>query len=287
MKKLDFHIHTTMSDGMFSPEKVVKLAQECEIDLLAITDHNYTFDLTELRKKFPNINFVQGSEISCLYHYDNDKHCELHVVALGFDPDNAKIKTIFKKNSFDRKKYVQSILDKLKECDIDIGSFEDLRKEYPESRHIGRSQIAKKMLNLGYVNSAEEAFDVYIGSFGERRAYIESSLNFVSLEECIDAIKDAGGIAVLAHLFYYQLDDNQNHKLIKYFKDLAGEQAAMETEYSRYDEPQRNYLKALACEYKVMQSAGSDFHGKDESETLNCDFKCKNFQEIIHKLLKL
>lgn len=285
MKYLDFHVHSNLSDGVHSVQDLMEQAQKCGIDLMAITDHNYTMDLQQLKKDYPHITLIQGSEVSCKYKASNKEEQELHVVALGFNPENEKMKKVLAKNQPDRRPYLNRILARLAECGIHIGTYEELVKDYPESKHVGRCQIAMKMKRLGYVETSEEAFDKYIGEFGERRAYVKSPLDYISLEECIDAILDANGIAILAHLYYYRLDDEGNRKLLQYFKELTGEQGGMETDYLRYTEEQRTYLRMLADTYGLLHSAGSDYHGKEEGEVLEGNFLCSDFQPLIRKLL--
>lgn len=265
---LDLHTHTIQSDGAYSPLVLCGLAREANINILAITDHNFTEDLTELRSAWPELRIIQGAEISCLYTDPQGTSRELHVVALGVDRENPKLKAVLAKNQPDRKPYIDAILQRLRDCGIDLGSYEDLCRRNPGKRHIGRMDIAKQMADEGYTASVEEGFDVYVGSHGACRAYVPNPLRYVSLEEAVEAIVDAGGAAVLAHLYYYQLDETQSRQLLKRFKELAGPNGAMEVFYSRYCQQQRMALKALADEYGLMYSAASDFHGQSENDTL-------------------
>ena len=265
---LDLHTHTVQSDGAYSPLVLCGLAREANINILAITDHNFTEDLTELRSAWPELRIIQGAEISCLYTDPQGTSRELHVVALGVDRENPKLKAVLAKNQPDRKPYIDAILQRLRDCGIDLGSYEDLCRRNPGKRHVGRMDIAKQMADEGYTASVEEGFDVYVGSHGACRAYVPNPLRYVSLEEAVEAIVDAGGAAVLAHLHYYQLDEAQSRQLLKRFKELAGPNGAMEVFYSRYCQQQRMALKALADEYGLMYSAASDFHGQSENDTL-------------------
>lgn len=284
MEYLDFHVHTTLSDGMQSPERVIAEAKRCGISILAITDHNLTSDLTQYRQDNPNLTLVQGSEISCIYSGLDQAEHEVHVIALGFDPEHPKIQEVFRHNQPNRRPYIESILKRLEECGIHIGSYDQLVNDYPQSRHVGRSHIAKKMQQLGYVKTAEEAFDEYIGDFGERKAYVKSSLHYISLEECVDAIISSGGVPILCHLFYYKLSDADNRTLVQYFKKLTGDYGGIETAYGCYSESQRKQLCQIADEFRLMHSAGSDYHGRDSFETLDCKFACSDFQPLLDAL---
>ena len=260
---IDLHTHTCLSDGNLTPEELLREAREAGIGILAITDHNSTEDLTAWRAAFPELTLIQGAEITCRYL----QH-ELHVVALGIDPENPRLRAVLAQNQPDRRPYLTAILDKLRNLGLDVGTYDELQAANPHSRHFGRMQIAREMVNLCYVNSADEAFDIYMGAHGQRLAYVANPLKYVSLEEAVEAILSAGGVPVLAHLYYYLLDSEGERALVRRFKELAGDRAAMEVEYAAYDRAQRDALKALADEFGLMHSCASDYHGNLEGETL-------------------
>ena len=276
---IDLHTHTCLSDGNLTPEELLTAARAAGIGILAITDHNSTEDLTAWRAAFPELTLIQGAEITCRYL----QH-ELHVVALGIDPENPRLRAVLAQNQPDRRPYLTAILDKLRALGLDVGTYDELQAANPHSRHFGRMQIAKEMVKRGYVNSADEAFDIYMGAHGQRLAYVANPLKYVSLEEAVDAILSAGGVPVLAHLYYYLLDSEGERALVRRFKELAGEKAAMEVEYAAYDRPQRDALKALADEFGLMHSCASDYHGNLEGETLAHGFdreRCRPLLEML------
>lgn len=283
---IDFHTHTILSDGDYSPMEVCRMAEQAGVSILAITDHNHTEDLTALQNAFPKIRFIQGAEVSCMYTDGNGKETELHVIALGFDRNNPKMQEILAHNHPDRRPYINAILDRLRLCGIDLGDYDTLRSQYPDRGHIGRMHIAKMMVERGYVSSISEAFDEYFGGHGKRRAYVPNRLRYVSLEEAVSAIVDAGGVAVLAHLYYYLLSDEENARLLRYFKSLTGKNGGLEVYYYCYDHPTRMTLKDLADEYDLMYSAASDFHGQNQNDTLANGFKASDCQALVEFLLR-
>lgn len=260
---VDLHTHSTLSDGNLSPLALLTAAREAGIGIFAMTDHNDTPDLTPWRAAFPELRLIQGAEITCRW-----RGKELHVVALGIDPGNKKIQAVLRRNRPDRRPYLSAILDKLRSRGIDVGTYDELQAANPDSNHFGRMQIAKEMQRRGYVATVDEAFDVYLGAHGQRLAYVPNPLEYVTLEEAVEAILAAGGIPVLAHLYYYLLDAEGERDLVRYFKELAGEKAAMEVEYAAYTRRERDALAAIADEFGLMHSCASDFHGNLEGETL-------------------
>ena len=201
MKKyIDLHTHTKNSDGAYTPEQLCAMALKAGIVALAITDHGYTEDITDLRIKFPELHLIQGMELGTTYMDSTNRNVCPHVVGLGFDLTHPKIQAVLKQNNPDRAPYINAILDKLRLCGIDLGTYADLRKRFPDTRQIGRRDIAVCMKEEGYVSSVQEAYDIYIGAFGERRAFVSNPARYATLEQTVDAIVSAGGIAVLAHL---------------------------------------------------------------------------------------
>ena len=281
---IDFHTHTTLSDGAYTPAELCRMAQENGIATLAITDHNRTDDLTALRNAFPRLNLIQGAEISCRYLTADGKDIELHVVALGIDPENPRLKALLARNRPDRAPYINAILERLRLCGIDFGDYAELCELFPNKPRIGRMDIAKLMKDRGFVATVQDSFDEYLGAHGKRRAYVPNPSRYVSLEDAVAAVVAAGGAAVLAHLYYYLLSDEENETLLRHFKALSGKNGAMEVFYSRYSPQQRQCLKELAHRHGLMYSAASDYHGQDENETLTNRFSPENCQELLQFL---
>ena len=276
---IDLHTHSCLSDGSLTPAELLRAAQEAGIGILALTDHNATADLEPLREAFPDLTLIQGAEITCRY-LDQ----ELHVVALGIDPENPKLRAVLRNNQPDRRPYLSAILEKLRALGIDVGTYDELQAANPNSRHFGRMQIAKEMQRRGYVATADEAFDVYMGAHGQRLAYVANPLKYVTLEEAVEAILDAGGIPVLAHLYYYLLDAEGERALVRRFQELAGEKAAMEVHYAAYTPEQRESLAAIADEFGLMHSCASDFHGNLADETLAHGFRREQCAPLLDAL---
>ena len=281
---IDLHTHTTLSDGAYTPTELCRMAQEAGIKTLAITDHNRTDDLTALRSAFPQLRLIQGVEISCRYLTADGKDIELHVVGLGIDPENPRLKDLLARNHPDRSPYINAILDRLRDCGIDLGNYAQLCKLLPQKDHFGRMDIAKLLLERGFVATVQEGFDEYLGAHGKGRAYVPNPGRYVSVEEAVAAVVAAGGAAVLAHLYYYLLSDEENDTLLRYFKELSGKNGAMEVFYSRYTPEQRQALKALADRHALMYSAASDFHGQDINETLTNRFAAKDCAMLLQFL---
>ena len=106
----------------------------------------------------------------------------------------------------------------------------------------------------------------------------------MSLEEAVRAIQAAGGLPVLAHLYYYLLHETDQHKLLSDFRDLCKGDGGMEVNYGPYSPEQRTCLKALSNEYKLLPSAASDFHGQNPTDTLAHGFSAYDHLPLLERL---
>ena len=123
---------------------------------------------------------------------------------------------------------------------------------------IGRPHFGQLLVEFGLAESVSDAFDRYIEK--GKKYYMPRS--FLSIESSIELICHAGGIAVLAHPFQYKKDDEGLRDLIEYCKECG--LRGMECRYSGYSEEQMAYLEALADEYGLLKTGGSDFHGNNK-----------------------
>lgn len=281
---VDLHTHTSLSDGVLKPMELLARAHAAGIRILALTDHNDTRDLSEYRSAFPDMKLIQGAEITCLHRDSAGKDHEIHLVALGFDPENARLQALLRANQPDRRPYINAILAKLGELGIDVGTYEDLQAANPDSNHFGRMQIAEEMVNRGYVDTIDEGFNVYLGAHGQRLAYVANPLKYVRLNTAIECVLAAGGIPVLAHLYYYLMGELDNRTLVQTVAALSRGRGAMETEYAPYSPEQRASLRAMADEYGLMHSCASDYHGKMVGETLAHGFRVEDCRPLLEAL---
>ncbi|OGO79124.1 MAG: phosphatase [Clostridiales bacterium GWB2_37_7] len=245
MLKADLHIHTTASDGLLSPEEVVKWAVHKKLSAVAITDHDTVkgvqpaVDMSDSYK----IEVVPGIEFS-------SKHMDEEIHILGYFIDYQKNWLKEKLDEMYQSRYNRAIrmVEKLNAIGIEI-TLEQV-KNIAESATIGRPHIARAMIEKGYIDNLKDAFRLYIGKGGP--AYVERYR--ISCQEAIDMIKELGGVSVLAHP---GLINNKN--CIDEILDMGIE--GIEVYHTKHDdETVRSSLK-LAAQRKLLITGGSDCHG--------------------------
>lgn len=290
---VDLHTHTTNSDGRLSPRELINAAYDAGIRVLAITDHNLTETLDDLRAEFPEMQLIQGSEVSAIYYDGAGVDHEVHIVALGFDPEDAGMRKLLADHQPDRRPYIERILAKLRENGIDLGTYDDIVKRFPDTKYIGRMALARCLFEDGFTDSVDMSFELYLGAHGARKAYVKNPLRYSSLEEVVRTIVQASGIPVLAHLLMYDLDNGdraggaEKERLVSYFKQLVdryGGTGGMEVYYTRYGPEERLYLLRMAQKFGLLISAGSDYHHQEKWETLNHRISASVADELLEKL---
>ena len=258
---VDLHTHTTASDGGLSPHELVLRAQQCGVQLLAVTDHD-TIDgyraLAEIERG--ELEIIAGIELSCTWSGVN-----IHVLGLGIDVTCPYLQSELADQRNARGERARIIGERLEKLGFD-GSYEGAAN-LAEGRAIGRPDFARFMVAAGYVDSMAAAFDKYLGAgkVGDVKAM------WPSLESVVAWIKSAGGVAVMAHPLHYKLTNAKLRRMLAEFKEAGGE--GIEVCNGRPSASDLNYLKQLCKDFEFEASAGSDFHQPSNWLELGCDAK--------------
>lgn len=240
------HIHTTFSDGIHTPEEVVDLAIDKNIDLIAITDHDSIdgVDRAIEHSKGKNIGVISGIEISCIHSGE-----EVHILGYFINYKDSGLIDLTNKLKKSRYERAREIIKKLQLLGLEI-SLEEVVNSSVEGS-IGRPAIARIMVEKGYVKDLAEAFAKYLGNDGP--AYVEKYK--IEVKEAIDFIHKVKGIAVLAHPG--DLSNNNFLRVIEH--DFEG----IECIHPKHDKKLSEYFMAIAREKDLIITAGSDFHGEN------------------------
>lgn len=259
---VDFHTHTTCSDGTYTPEELVQLAAQEGIEFLAITDHDEVGGILRAKqeaKKY-KIQVIPGIECSTTFSGGNR-----HILGYGINPKSKAIQQYVVRQQARRIEKVQKIIEKLKALGM-VVSYEEVEK-YSPAGSIGRPHIAQVMLEKGYVSSVQEAFELYIGKGKPAYATVAET----TPKEVIDVIKAAGGIPVLAHPFQMNLSMEETFQEIERLMKLGLK--GIEIIYPEHTSEQNYRLILFAGNHNLYVTAGSDFHGKNKANQLGCCFQ--------------
>ncbi len=248
-RTVDFHTHSTRSDGTLTPTELVDHAKKSGLSAFALTDHDSVDGISEAmsRAKEIGIEFIPGIEFSAA------ENTETHIIGLFIDPENETLLNTIEKLKGSRRRRMEEICSKLRGLGLDITHDEAL--QVAGSNFVGRAHIAKVMVDKGYCSTVQECFDKYIGL--GKPAYAEK--NELSAVEAVKAIRAAGGLAYLAHLNQTKYDIEQLEKLIIKLKEAGLN--GIEGYYPEYTPQHIAAYRALAERMSLSLSGGSDFHG--------------------------
>lgn len=248
MKQIDLHVHTTASDGTFRPAEAVRLARDMGLAAMAVTDHDTTDGYAEAAAagRELGVEVIPGIEISTTFR------SSVHVLGYFIDPDSEHLRPVLDWVQQDREQRNRRMAELMAADGLPV-DYEAMHERF--GGLIGRPHFGELLVELGLASSVQDAFDHYI----EKGQKYYLPRHFLSIEHSIEVILQAGGVPVLAHPFQYRLDDAQLRELIEHC--LAHGLRGMECLYSGYSEEQSGYLLALAREYGLQPTGGSDFHG--------------------------
>lgn len=253
MKYVDLHVHSTASDGTFTPKEVVKLAAKAGLSAFALTDHDTVKGVDEAIEsaKKLNLEVIPGVEISTRY-----KEKEIHIVGLFLDHHNSQLLKGLGNEIDIRNKRNQMLIEKFNENGFPV-TMEKMHEMFPDSV-ITRAHFASYMAKKGYVKSTLDAFNRYLGE--GMPLYVPRDKK--SPEEAIKLITSAGGVAILAHPLLYHLTIGELRDLCIMLKELG--LVGIESMYSTYKGFDELSVKNLAKEIGLLESGGSDFHGANK-----------------------
>jgi len=248
----DLHSHTSFSDGVLTPRELIDRAIEKDVDMLAITDHDTVDAFNEIQLTQDEINqdgltLIPGIELSTQWG-----SVGIHVLGLNVDLGSESIHTAARIQSETRLERAKRISSNLEKKGIE-NAF-DGASRLSAGTYIGRPQFAQHLINIGKVETMHDAFKKYMGD--GKAGDVKN--HWAELPQIIQWIRDANGIAVLAHPLKYKLTRTRLKRLLDSFIDAGGQ--GMEV-VSGQQTPQQTSAMAQLCEQKnLLASCGSDFH---------------------------
>ena len=261
---VDFHVHSTASDGTFSPAELAEKAERGGFTAIALTDHDNCDGVKEflsrpLSTSTYNLHLIPGVELSIEPGAGFDK---FHLLGLGVDPENPQLKALLKSILDGRNARNARITENFRRLGMDI-------RPEPHGEVLARPHYARWLMEHGYARDIKDAFAKYLlpESPDATRCYEERW--HPTQEDAFAAIHAAGGLCVMAHPKYWRRN----------WKDVGCDFAAAEKELARLKEAGLDGVEALyqantgeenveftrlATKLGYLKSAGSDFHGANK-----------------------
>ncbi len=251
----DLHTHSIYSDGTFTPAQLIRQAEKIGLRAVALCDHNTVDGLPEFLRaaeKSP-VEAIAGVEFSTDY-----RDGELHILALFLRPEHfaaveEKVKALMQRKE-------QSNVDlivALNRAGLSL-DYAAIKAGTPNAK-VNRAVIGAEMVRLGYCSSVQEAFQKWLSP---SHGYFHPPERLDAFE-VIRFIRSIGAVSVLAHPFL-NLDEAQLREFLE--KAVPCGLDAVEAYYPKFTLEQSSAARRIACEFGILMSGGSDFHGGNKPD---------------------
>ncbi len=250
---IDLHSHSTASDGSLPPAEVAALAKDAGLRAWALTDHDNVDGQAEAAAAAARlgVEYVPGLEISAEF----PRPGSMHILGYYIDHTDPEFLTMLEELKQNRRNRNPRIVARLQELGLDITMEEVQAKAGGPGAQVGRPHFAAALIEKGHAATTQEAFDMYLAR--GRPGYAEKRR--LTPRESIELIHRAGGLAVLAHPFTLGRDEVELRRLIRQMRGWGLD--GLEVHYPRHTPEQTALYLALADEFELAITGGSDFHG--------------------------
>lgn len=245
-QRIDLHLHSTASDGVFPPEEVVFLAQRHRLDTIALTDHDTIegYPAARAAADAAGLRLLTGIELTTM----QPDGSSVDVLGYLFEIDHAPMQTRLADILDQRRNRAAFMVAKLNDLGIPL----NLARVYAiaGSGAVGRPHVARALVEAGHVATYQLAFDKYIGDKGP--AYVPHAR--LTMQEAITMLHDAGGVAVLAHPCFVP----EFETLLPAWVDLGLD--GIEVYHSAQGPTLTMRARVAARQHDLVMTGGSDFH---------------------------
>ena len=251
----DLHCHSFVSDGTLSPEALVTRAKANGVDLWALTDHDEVGGQQRARDAAlaAGLPWLSGIEISVTF-----LDVTVHIVGLGFDPEDAALQAGLVATRGGRTQRAQDMAAGLEKLGIK-GSYEGALQFAGNPELISRTHFARYLVEIGVCRDTQSVFRKYLVE--GKPGYVPH--RWASLQDAVTWITQAGGAAVVAHPARYRFSANEEYALFTEFKKYGG--LGVEVVTGSHSSAEAARYAEIAVEFGLLASRGSDFHSPAES----------------------
>lgn len=274
--KIDLHSHSVHSDGTLSPKELINLAKQNNIGIFAITDHDDiegSKKLIEAKEK--DIIVYSGVELNAKVPKG-----QMHILGYNIDLYNKELNDRLRKLKEYSKDTIMLYINQLKEDFNIILPEDDIQELLSREGNIGRPQLALILVKHGYCQTVTEAFDRFLMDDKVRKVKF-----WLTKEECLELIINAGGVPVLAHPFTLKMTDEELYEEMKYLTSIGLQ--GIEIIHSNGNEKQRQYYKELAKEFNLLTTGGTDFHGIEIKPDIKLGFGINGNVDITEETISI
>jgi predicted metal-dependent phosphoesterase TrpH len=247
--RIDLHTHSDCSDGSLTPAELIAQAAAAGIEVLALTDHDTIAGLEQAQRAAvgAGLTLVPGVELSASWRSQ-----AIHVLGLWIDPASQRLTGMLESQAERRRIRMRKMCAALSKAGLPGTALLDVVEAQPGLPT--RSHLAAALVAGGHVNRPDDAFRKYLGA--GKSAHVRT--DWPALAQVVAWVRDAGGIATLAHPARYRLSAGARRALLTDFTAAGG--GALEVISGANDAAHTEANTMLALKYGLQGSIGSDFH---------------------------
>ncbi len=244
---IDLHAHSTASDGQHAPSEVVRLAWQAGVRHLALTDHDTLDGLEKAQAAARDV----GLELICGIEMSTRiDRMDIHVLGHFVNPDHEALRAYTQNQKGERRRRMERMVQKLQALGKPV-TMAQVERIAGGSDNLCRPHLARALVEAGTCRSVQDAFTHYIGDDGPAHADQER----LEAKDAIRLIRDAGGVATLAHP---SVDGMERYHIEK-LRDAG--MGGLEVYHPDHDARRREKYLRIAQDLDLVPSGGSDFHG--------------------------
>lgn len=253
----DLHCHSVVSDGTLTPEDLAARAKANGVELWALTDHDEIGGQhrAAAAAHAQGMAYLTGVEISVTF-----ADTTVHIVGLGFDPHDTRLAEGLAATRGGRGERAKDMAEQLAQAGIP-GAYEGALQFVGNPALISRTHFARFLVETGVCKDTSEVFRKYL--IEGKPGYVPH--RWASLGNAVRWITEAGGMAIIAHPARYKFSANEEFALFSEFKAHGGR--GVEVVTGSHSAAEYVTYAAMAKEFGLAASRGSDFHSPDESHT--------------------
>ena len=249
----DLHSHSTASDGTLDPASLVKKALSAGVDVLALTDHDTLDGLAEATQAVSglDLHLIRGVEISVTW-----QAMTIHVLGLNVAPCNPALSDGLQELQKIRDWRAGEISRKLAKKGIP-GALQGADR-FRKGKILSRTHFAHFLVDAGFAASVHDVFKRFLVK--GKPGYVHNE--WVSMERALGWIRQAGGLAVIAHPARYRLTRSKLKRLVGEFREAGG--VGLEVVSGSHSRDETLHMAAVCREHRLFASSGSDYHGPEK-----------------------
>lgn len=246
---IDLHTHSLASDGSLSPTELMQVAAMAGLRTIALTDHDETGGCSEAAAAATaaGICFIPGVEVSVTW-----SNRTIHIVGLQIDPEHRQLSAGLAQARTFRDWRAEEMGRRLAKHGIH-GAYEDARQR-AQGRILSRTHFAQFLTANGYAKDMGAVFRSFLKP--NKPGYVSGE--WATLEAAVGWIRDAGGVAVIAHPARYRLTASKLRRLVGEFRECGG--TGIEVVSGSHSLDDQRHMAKVATDHGLLASAGSDFH---------------------------